>query len=142
MEPQNSPQTDSKPTPELTPDLLAAVRAAQSRKALDLKAFDLRGVTSLTDYFLICSGTNSRQNQAIADAVEEQMREKNNRNATGMEGYDKGDWILVDFGDFMVHIFSEQARKYYEIERLWRQATEIPVPDDEPPLRPVSTPEN
>lgn len=114
-------------------ELESAIRAAQSKKAEDLRLFDLRGVTSLTEFFLLCSGTNQRQNQAISDEILRLLKESDNRMPLGVEGYDKADWILMDYGDFIVHVLSGQARKYYDLERLWRQAKELPVPEDTTP---------
>ena len=129
----------SAPLPEATGiallpgELEGAIRAAQSKKAEDLRLFDLRGVTSLTEFFLLCSGTNQRQNQAISDEILRLLKESRNRMPLGVEGYDKADWILMDYGDFIVHVLSGQARKYYDLERLWRQAKELPVPEDSTP---------
>ncbi|MCZ2154931.1 MAG: ribosome silencing factor [Bryobacterales bacterium] len=120
------------PTP-LPADLVEAVQAAYSRKAEDFRIFDLRGITSLTEFFFITSGTNQRQNQAISDEILRRLKEKRDRMPLGVEGYDKGDWILMDYGDFIVHIFSAQARAYYDLERLWRQAKECDIPADEAP---------
>lgn len=75
---------------------------------------------------MICSGTSSRQNQAIADEVIRQLK-KHGEHATSMEGYEQGEWILLDYGDFLVHIFSPKARDYYSLERLWREAKVIAV---------------
>jgi ribosome-associated protein len=119
--------------PLLPDDLVAAVRASQSKKAEDIRIFDLRGVTSLTEFFLLCSGTNQRQNQAISDEILKLLKDGQGRMPLGVEGYDKADWILMDYGDFIVHILSGQARKYYDLERLWRQARELPVPEDATP---------
>jgi ribosome-associated protein len=82
---------------------------------------DVREVTSFADYFVICSGTNPRQIQAIADEVEHKLKDKGEYPAS-IEGYDNAEWVLVDYGDFLVHIFSQKARVYYELERLWRDA--------------------
>ncbi len=106
------------------------MQAAYDKKAENLRVFDLRAVTSLTEFFVICSGTNQRQNQAISDEVFRLLKDENGRSPMGIEGYDKADWILMDYGDFIVHILSGQARKYYDIERLWRQAKEVPLPED------------
>jgi ribosome-associated protein len=119
---------------EEVPSWLTAVRAAESKKALDLKVLDLREVTSFTDHFVICTGTNSRQVQAIADEVEEQM-EKSGHKPVSKEGYKNAEWVLTDFGDLVVHVFSEKARAYYELDRLWREAKEVEVPVEEPVRR-------
>jgi ribosome-associated protein len=97
------------------------VDAAESKKAVDLCVLDLRQITSFTDYFVICSVTNARQGQAVCDEVEKQLKEIGER-PVSIEGYDRADWILMDYGDFLVHIFLENARKYYDLERLWRGA--------------------
>ncbi len=131
------PQTDTDPdkstestdpessTPQ--PGWLAAVRAAQDKKALDITVLDLTGVTSFTDHFVICSGTSSRQNQAIADEIRLQLKNQGEA-ANSVEGYDQGEWILSDYGDFLVHVFTEKAREYYSLERLWREAKTVPIP--------------
>lgn len=99
----------------------AAVRAAEEKQAKDIRVLDLRGLTSFADYFILASGTNSRQIQAIADEIETQLKKLGER-PTNVEGYDNADWILMDYGDYLVHIFSEKARTYYDLERLWRDA--------------------
>src|SRR5436190_3296344 len=110
--------TETINTPD-RPSWLTAVRAAESRKAQNVRVLDLRGVTSFADYFVICNGTNPRQIQAISDAVGEEL-EKEGERAVSIEGYQNAEWILVDYGDFLVHIFSEKSREYYQLERLWR----------------------
>jgi len=97
------------------------VRAAESKKAIDIRVLDLRGVTSFTDFFVICSGSNPRQIQAIADEVALTLK-KQGHAPLHVEGYENAEWVLADFGDFIVHVFSEKARLYYDLERLWRQA--------------------
>ncbi|MFB3777015.1 MAG: ribosome silencing factor [Bryobacteraceae bacterium] len=105
---------------------LSAVRAAESKKAVDILVLDLREVTSFTDYFVICSGSNSRQIQAISDEIGQQLKQQGVL-PRSVEGYDNAEWILADYGDFIVHIFSERARAYYDLERLWRQARTVEV---------------
>lgn len=118
---------ETTPSAEATPTWLTAVRAAESKKASDIRVLDLRPITSFTDYFVICSGTNAKQIQAISDEVTQQLKEQGER-PISVEGYENAEWILVDYGDFLVHIFSEKARSYYELERLWRDATGVPIP--------------
>jgi len=120
----------SEPTNEPTPivECLMAVRAAESKKAEGMRLFDLREVTSFTDYFLICSASNPRQSQAICDEVALQLK-KHGRLPLSVEGYENAEWILADYGDYIVHIFSEKARDYYDLERLWRSAKEVEIPD-------------
>lgn len=112
---------------ELPTAPLVAARAAESKKATDIRVLDLRGISSFTDYFVLCSGSNVRQIQTIADEIEAQLREHGER-PLGVEGYDKADWVLADYGNFIVHIFSRQAREFYDLERLWRSAKEIKIP--------------
>jgi ribosome-associated protein len=88
---------------------------------------DLREITSLADYFLICTGNNSRQNQAISDEIYLKLKERGEV-PVSIEGYDNAEWILQDYGDFIVHIFLASARSYYDLERLWRHAKNVPVP--------------
>lgn len=104
-----------------------AVEAAQSRKAEDIVVLHIGEVSSLTEYFVVCSGTNTRQTQAIADAIEDRLREDGWR-PMGVEGKQSGEWVLMDYGDLVVHIFSPQKRRFFELERLWRNAPQIPVP--------------
>jgi len=84
-------------------------------------------VTSFTDYFVICSGTNTRQNQAIADEVEKQLQAVGEE-ANSSEGYTSAEWVLLDYGNMVVHVMSPQARDFYDLERLWRQAQVVEIP--------------
>lgn len=106
---------------------LIAVRAAESKKATDIRVLDLSGVTSFTDYFVICSGSNPKQIQAIADDIGLKLKEHGEL-PQSLEGYNQAEWILADYGDFLVHVFSEKARAYYDLERLWRSAKDVPIP--------------
>jgi ribosome-associated protein len=96
-----------------------AARAAESKKATDVKVLDLREVTSFTDFFVICSVSNPRQGHAVSDEIEKALKQIGEL-PVSVEGYDAAEWILMDYGDFLVHIFSESARGYYDLERLWR----------------------
>ena len=98
-----------------------AAKAAESKKAADLRILDLRAVTSFTDFFVICSVTNPRQGHAVCDEIFKQLKQTGEV-PVSTEGYDPAEWILMDYGDFIVHIFSETARAYYDLERLWRHA--------------------
>lgn len=113
----------------MTPHLREAVRAAQDHKALDLDVLELKGICSFTDFFLLCSGTSTRHTQAICDAVCEQL-EKSGVSPAHVEGYSQAEWILVDYLDFVVHIFSQRARHFYDLERLWKTARRVPVPEN------------
>ena len=112
----------------MTPQLREAVRAAQDRKALELNVLDLEGTCSFTSYFLICSGTSTRHTQAICDAILEKLR-ASGISPTHVEGYSQAEWILLDYLNFVVHIFSERAREFYDLERLWKKAPRLPAPD-------------
>jgi ribosome-associated protein len=92
---------------------------------------DLREITSLTDYFLICTGNNTRQNQAISDEVYLKMKDRGEV-PVSIEGYENAEWILQDYGDFIVHIFLASARSFYDLERLWRHGKKVPLPSEEP----------
>ncbi|HYJ46210.1 MAG TPA: ribosome silencing factor [Pyrinomonadaceae bacterium] len=114
---------------ELDERICLALRAASDKKALDIIVLDLREVATFTDYFLITSGTNVRQVQAIADEVVEQLKKQGTR-AARVEGYSGAEWVLVDYGDFIVHVFEDKARRFYDLERLWRDARRVSLPAD------------
>jgi ribosome-associated protein len=103
---------------------LEAVRAAEEKQARNIRVLDLREVTTFADHFVIASGANSRQIQAIADEIHQRLK-KLGEMPNSMEGYDNADWILMDYGDYLIHIFSEKARLYYDLERLWRDAKTV-----------------
>ena len=98
-----------------------ATEAALDKKAQDLVVLDLRGISDVTDYFLIGHGTSDRQIVAIADAIERRLRERKVRPAH-VEGRTRGDWILMDYFDFVVHLFREETREFYRLESLWGDA--------------------
>ena len=101
-----------------------AVAAAEDRKAIDLKVLHLARISDFTDYFLICSGTSERQVQAIANSIEERLRDEGAR-PLHIEGYNRGQWVLLDYGDLVVHIFDGQTRGFYALERLWADAPDV-----------------
>ena len=107
-------------------ELRAAVKASQEKKAADLVVLDLRGLANFTDFFLLASGTSNRQSKAIADAVEETLASKGIK-PNHVEGYPQGDWILMDYVDFVVHIFTPRSRAYYNLERLWGDAERLAI---------------
>ncbi len=102
------------------------LNAAWEKKALNLTVLDLRDIASFTDFFVIATGTNRRQVQAISDEVVERLKHSGTR-AARVEGYQTAEWILVDYGDFVVHVFDDKARRFYDLERLWREARRIDV---------------
>lgn len=112
---------------ELDARIYTALHSASDKKALDLLVLDLREAANFTDYFIITSGTNTRQVQAIADEVVEQLKKQGTR-AARVEGYKTAEWVLVDYGDFIVHVFEDKARKFYDLERLWRDAKRVALP--------------
>jgi ribosome-associated protein len=111
-----------------TPTWLIAVRAAESKKATEIKVLDLTGITSFADYFVICTGANQRQIQAIGDEVGLQLKQQAGERPNSVEGYSQAEWVLADYGDLLVHIFSPKSREYYGLERLWRNARTIEIP--------------
>ena len=110
------------------PDIAARCRevvaAAEDLKAKGLRVLELSGISSLADYFLVCSGTSERQVQAIADAVLQRLRGERVR-PHHVEGYQAGRWVLLDFGDFVVHVFDEETRSFYALEKLWADAPDV-----------------
>jgi len=106
-----------------------AVSAVESKKGEDLVILEMdRNSGAFTDYFVLCTGTNPRQIQAISDEVEKQLRDDGSR-PNSLEGYNQAEWVLLDYVDFVVHIFSERARKFYDLERLWKSATRLSAED-------------
>ena len=106
--------------------LKIALRAADDKKAYDLVALDISEIASFADYFLLCTGDSARQIQAIADEVEQRLQGLGIRPAH-IEGYQNAEWILMDYIDLVVHVFSREARAYYYLERLWRDAKKLDV---------------
>ena len=103
----------------------AVIQACLDKKAEEISILEMeKGSGAFTDYFVLCSGTNPRQVQAIADEVELRLKSTGVRPAH-VEGYRQGEWILVDYVDFVVHVFSEKARKFYDLERLWKTAKRL-----------------
>ena len=107
--------------------ILLALNAAEEKKALNSVVLDLRDIASFTDYFVISSGANERQVQAISDEIVETLKKAGSPVAR-VEGYKTAEWILLDYGDFVVHVFDEKARRFYDLERLWRESKRVEVP--------------
>lgn len=116
----------------LTGEVGKAVRAALDKKAADIVVLDLRATPAFTDFFILCSGQTTRQVKAIADGVEEALRLANVRPAH-VEGYDRAEWVLMDYFTFIVHVFTPQTRAFYSLERLWGDAERIEVSDEAAP---------
>jgi ribosome-associated protein len=113
------------------PTWLTAVRAAEEKKAIDIKVLDLTGISSFTDFFVICTGASSKQNQAISDEVAMRMK-KSGELPLSVEGYSTAEWILTDYGDLVVHSLTPKARSYYDLERLWRDGRPVEIPPEAP----------
>src|SRR5215207_4245146 len=127
-----NPQPSARPQPQATAEslderVLAALHAAGEKKAIEPVVLDLREIASFTDYFVIVSGANERQVQAIADEVYEVLK-KAGHAAARVEGYKTAEWILLDYGDFVLHVFEQKARKFYDLERLWRESKRVELP--------------
>jgi ribosome-associated protein len=106
-----------------------AVRAIEGKKGEDVVILEMdKNSGAFTDYFVVCSGTNPRQIQAIADDVQKQMAEVGQR-PNSVEGYTQAEWVLLDYVDFVLHVFSERARKFYDLERLWKSARKLSPSD-------------
>lgn len=110
---------------ELKKQIAAAIQACLEKKAEELSILEMeKGSGAFTDYFVLCSGTNPRQVQAIADEVELRLKTAGIR-PNNVEGYKQAEWVLIDYVDFVVHVFSEKARKFYDLERLWKTAKRL-----------------
>ena len=115
----------------LPKQIARVIEAAQDKKALDLVVLDLRKAGGFTDYFVICSGSNSRQIRAIADGVVEALAaDGGGEKPSHVEGYERSEWVLLDYFDFIVHIFARETRTFYALERLWGTAEQISVGDE------------
>ena len=131
--PSAAVQLQNAPAPldpaKLDEEILTAIAAAAEKKAINIVVLDLREIASFTDYFVIASGANERQVQAISDAVVETLKAAGTP-VTRVEGYKSAEWILLDHGDFVVHIFNEKARAFYDLERLWRESKRVELPPE------------
>jgi ribosome-associated protein len=125
-------KADSIPT-----QVTRAVAAAEDKKAGDVVLLDLRKAAGFADYFLICSGSNPRQNRAIADAITEALADDGAKPAH-VEGYQRSEWILLDYFDFIVHIFLPETRLFYSLERLWGNSERVETAAAPQPKRPLA----
>ena len=112
--------------------LATVVEAARSKKALHIRLVDVKDIASFTDTFAFMSGTSDRQNRAIADEVEDQLRLAGER-IISMEGTQNGQWILLDYGDLVVHVMDEETRHHYNLEALWKEGRELELPPETHP---------
>lgn len=118
------PKTRAAGEPPMLSAARIAAEAALAKKAEDVVILDVRGLTSYADYFVLATGTSDRQVMAIADSIQEEMRKAGHREL-GIEGYELGEWVLLDFGDVVAHVFDEEIRRLYDIEGLWAEAPRI-----------------
>lgn len=123
----DSEATEEHPRLEPEEAVILAARAANEKKAAEIVVLDLREVAQFTDFFLICTANNPRQVQAVTDAIEETLREARKR-PLHIEGYSAAEWVLLDYGDFIAHVFSPASRRFYDLERLWRDAKRLQLP--------------
>lgn len=115
---------------ELDKEAKLALRCAGDKKAFDIIVLDLREIASFAEFFIIASGANARQAQAISDEIEEQLKKQLKARPVRIEGYRAAEWILLDYGDFIVHIFEKNAREFYDLARLWRDAKRVELPEE------------
>lgn len=118
------------PFAELDETVKLAIHCASEKKAFNMVALDLREIASFTEFFIIVSGANSRQAQAISDEINERLKKDLNSKPIRVEGYSGGEWVLLDYGDFVVHIFEKEARDFYDLQRLWRDAKKVEMPEE------------
>ena len=116
------------PFADLDEEVKLAITSASEKKGFDIVALDLREVTSFAEFFVIASGSNQRQVQAISDEINEQLKLQLKARPIRIEGYASGEWVLLDYGDFIIHIFEQKAREFYDLERLWRDAKKVELP--------------
>lgn len=132
LNPQSAIRVDPQPPAEnaqLDERVLMALHAAAEKKALDVVVLDLREIASFTDFFVLTTGTNERQVQAISDEIYETLK-KSGSTAARVEGYKTAEWVLLDYGDFVVHVFEQKARQFYDLERLWRESKRVELPTE------------
>src|SRR4029453_10703922 len=115
---------------DYSPEIQDAVRAAAAKKAERITVLDLRHTSAFTDVFVVCTGQNARQVKAIVDNVEEMLKNETGQKPVAVEGYRGSEWVLVDYFDFVVHVFTPEAREFYALERLWGSAIRVEVHDE------------
>lgn len=127
--PRKKPAAKTRKTPSRMPKAIdAGIAAALDKKATDVLIMDLRKASSFTDFFVLCTGQNMRQVKAIAEAVEAALK-KTGHTPSLVEGYNKAEWVLLDYFDFIFHVFTPSTRAFYGLERLWGSAEKIPIAD-------------
>ena len=121
---------------DLTPVLIHCAEAAWDKKAENLIVLDLRGLSDVTDYFVICHGSSERQAKAIADSIEERLVKTQRLRPTSVEGRTRAEWILLDYGDFIIDAFTEEKRRYYALDALWGDARRLEASELGPEVQP------
>ena len=119
---KSSPAAKRRPAAKFPKAVAGAIKAALDKKATDVVVLDLRNAGGFTDYFVICTGGNPRQIQAIADSVEDVLRTQHGERPSLVEGVERSEWVLLDYFNFVVHVFSRDCRSFYGLERLWGSA--------------------
>ena len=122
-EPKNEAKTD-----HARQRALAAARVADENRGTDVHVLDLRGLTDVFDYFVVATGASRRQLHAMADEIEQVMKKQMHDTRRGIEGYEEGRWIVLDYGDVVVHLFDAEAREYWDLEQLWSGCKLVPLP--------------
>lgn len=117
------------PFDSLDTEVQLAIRCAQDKKGIDIRGLDLREIATFTEYFILVTGSNQRQVQAIADDINEKLKSELSVKPVRIEGYTAAEWVLLDYGDFIVHIFDKDARDFYDLERLWLDAGRVEIPE-------------
>lgn len=108
--------------PDYTKTLELIVKSADARRAEDIEIFDISKISSLADYFIVCTGSSDTNVRAISDSIETELKEKLGITPHHVEGYKEADWVLLDYNNFLIHIFRGETRRFYSIERLWSDA--------------------
>ena len=127
--PRTARKTRATKAPRIPGEVLTAVEAARSKKATELALLDLSKAGAFTDYFLVCTGANPRQVHAIADAIEQSLKGLGVR-PSHVEGYGRAEWVLLDYFDFIVHVFTPDTREFYSLDRLWGTAIRTEMAGD------------
>ena len=140
MSPPSESVTITAPSPQTELSLklaLAAARSAADNNGQNIKILDMRAITPVFDYFVIVTGNSRRQLHAISDEIEHVIKEELKDKRMGIEGYNESKWILLDYGNVVIHMFDEETRDFYSLEDFWSQAVEVPLPwakDETPPV--------
>jgi ribosome-associated protein len=119
------------PFADLDDEVKLAIHCALDKKAENMVVLDLREIASFAEFFVIASGNNQRQVQAIADEIAEQLKKQLGARVIRTEGYNTAEWVLLDYGDFIVHVFDKNSREFYDLERLWLDAQRVEMPREE-----------